>query len=94
MGGWDGIVPQLLRQVQPGLGGSGAQQQPPPAPQQQHHLVPGRLLNLLYAGVFHLGGGLPDHGTAGKWRPAAYYSPSIIRQNSSLTRSRRPWRYR
>ena len=58
-----GIVPQLLRQVQPGLGGSGAQQQPPPAPQQQHHLVPGGLLDFFNAGVFHLGGGLPDHGT-------------------------------
>ena len=57
-----GIVPQLLRQVQPGLGGSGAQQQPPPAPQQQHHLVPGGLLDLFNAGVFRLGGGLPDHG--------------------------------
>ena len=34
----------------------------PPAPQQQHHLIPGRLLDLLDAGVFHLGGGLPDHG--------------------------------
>ena len=58
-----GIVPQLLRQVQPGLGGSGAQQQPPPAPQQQHHLVPGGLLDFFNAGVFYLGGGLPDHGT-------------------------------
>ena len=57
-----GIIPQQSRQVQAGLGGSGAQQQPPPAPQQQHHLIPGRLLDLLDAGVFHLGGGLPDHG--------------------------------
>ena len=57
-----GIVPQLLRQVQPGLGGSGTQQQPPPAPQQQDHLISCRLLDLLNAGIFYLGGGLTDHG--------------------------------
>ena len=35
---------------------------PTPAPQQQDHLISCRLLDLLNAGIFYLGGGLTDHG--------------------------------
>ena len=41
------IVPQLLRHMDAGLVGVGAQQQSAAAPQKQHHLIPCGLLNFL-----------------------------------------------
>ena len=50
-----GVVPQCLRQVQPGLPAAGAQQQTLPAAKRQHDLVAGGLLDFFNTTFNYLG---------------------------------------